>query len=200
MFHVNHDEGHPRNGRAATYTRPHRSTRATPSGSSAISYLSPLLAIILGIVHAALAPVIVVGGVKPNLVLVGVVLITVLVGFMPGIVWAFVAGVTANLLVGDPLGAIPLSMLLVAVMVAAGARAFGRMVWIYPVLAAFVGSVVADLVVIGVGQLVGSAPATSVPFGIVLAAATLNAAIVALILYPARLVARRYAVDEAAAW
>ena len=200
MFHVLHDEGHAQERLRPPYTRTAGSTRATPSGSAAISYLSPLLAIILGIAHAALAPVIVVGGVKPNLVLVAVVLVTVLMGFLPGIVWGFTAGVTANLLVGDPLGAIPLSMLLVAVVVAGGARPFGRMVWIYPVLAAFVGSIVADLVLIGVGQLVGDAPAASVPLGTILAAATLNAAIAALVLYPARLVARRYVVDEAAAW
>jgi rod shape-determining protein MreD len=171
-----------------------------PSGSFAISYLSPLLAIIFGIVHASLAPVIVVGGVKPNLVLVAVVLVTALMGFLPGIVWAFAAGVTANLLVGDPLGAIPLSMLLVAVVVAAGARPFGRMVWIYPVIAAFAGSIVADLVLIGVGQLVGDAGTASFPIGIILSAAVLNAAITALALYPVRMLAGRYATDEAAAW
>jgi rod shape-determining protein MreD len=169
-------------------------------GVAAISYLSPLLAIILGIVHAALAPVIVIGGVKPNLVLVAVVLVTALVGFLPGIVWAFVAGVTANLLVGDPLGAIPLSMLVVAVVVAAGARPFGRMVWIYPVIAAFAGSVIADLLLVGVGQLVGEDRGIAIPFGIIFAAGTLNAAIVALALYPARVLAGRYAVDEAGAW
>ena len=140
------------------------------------------------------------GGVKPNLVLVAVVLVTVLMGFLPGIVWAFAAGLTANLLVGDPLGAIPLSMLVVAVVVAAGARPFGRMVWIYPVVAAFAGSVLADLLLVGMGQLVGDARGESLPLGIILAAATLNAAIVALALYPARVLAGRYAVDEAGAW
>ncbi len=99
----------------------------------------------VGIVHAALAPVIVVGGVKPNLVLVAVVLVTLMFGLLPGITWAFTAGLTANLLVGDPLGSIPLAMLLVAVMVAAGARVLGRVGWVYPIVATFVGSIVADL-------------------------------------------------------
>jgi rod shape-determining protein MreD len=147
-----------------------------------------------------LAPVIVIGGVKPNLVLVAVVLVTVLIGFLPGIVWAFVAGVTANLLVGDPLGAIPLSMLVVAVLVAGGARPFGRMVWIYPVIAAFAGSVIADMLLVGVGQLVGEGRGAAIPFEIIVAAGSLNAAIVALALYPARVLAGRYAVDEAGAW
>ena len=49
--------------------------------------------------------------------------------------WAFTAGLTANLLVGDPLGSIPLAMLLVAILVAGGARLLGRVGWIYPIVA-----------------------------------------------------------------
>ncbi len=150
--------------------------------------------------HAALAPVIVVGGVKPNLVLVAVVLVTVLVGFGPGIVWAFVAGLTANLLVGDPLGSIPLAMLVVSALAAGGARVIGRVGWIYPIAVTFLASVVADLITLGISQLVTEAAPTAVPIDLVLSAATLNAAIAALLLYPARLLAGRYAAEEAPAW
>jgi rod shape-determining protein MreD len=170
------------------------------SGGAIISYVSPLLAVILGIVHAALAPVIVIGGVKPNLVLVAVILVTYLAGFLPGITWAFVAGLTANLLVGDPLGSIPLGMLLVAVVVAGGSRVMGRLVWVYPVVATFVGSLVADLVSLGVNQLVGDTVLTTLPAGVLLVAATLNAAVAALVMLPARALAVRYAPDEAGAW
>lgn len=165
-----------------------------------ISYLGPLLAVVMGIVHASIAPVIVVGGVKPNLVLVAVVLVTALGGFLPGITWAFVAGLTANLLVGEPLGSIPLAMLLVAAMTAGGARIIGRVPLIYPVLAAFAGSIVADLLLIGLGQLVGDAVITQLPSDIILAAAVLNAAICAIAVVPARAIAARYVVDEAGAW
>ena len=154
----------------------------------------------MGIFHAALAPVIVIGGVKPNLVLVAVVMVTCLAGFLPGITWAFVAGLTANLLVGDPLGSIPLSMLLVAVVVAGGSRVMGRLVWVFPVLATFVGSLVADLVSLGLNQLVGDVVITRLPFDLLLGAATLNAAVAALVMLPARMVVGRYAPDEAGAW
>lgn len=137
---------------------------------------------------------------KPNLVLVAVVLVTVLAGFLPGITWAFVAGLTANLLVGDPLGSVPLAMLLVATMVAGGARVLGRMVWIYPVVATFTGSIVADIGSLLIGRLVTEASSSELPLGLILGAATLNAAITAVVLYPARSMAGRYAVDEAAAW
>lgn len=137
---------------------------------------------------------------KPNLVLVAVVLVTVLAGFLPGITWAFVAGVTANLLVGDPLGSIPLTMLLVAALVAGGARLIGGMAWVYPVVATFAGSLVADAGSLLVGQLVTGTPIASVPLDRLLAAALLNAAVAALLLYPARALAGRYVADEGAAW
>ena len=170
------------------------------TGVCSITYLSPLLAVIVGIVHAGLAPVIVVGGVKPNLVLVAVVLVTCLAGFQPGITWAFVAGLTANLLVGEPLGSVPLLMLLVAAMVAGGGRVLGGLAWIYPVAAVFVGSIVADIGSLFISQLVTDAVPAAPPFDIILSAAVLNVAIVALLLYPARALAQRYAPEEAPAW
>ena len=150
--------------------------------------------------HAALAPIIVVGEVKPNFVLVAVVLMTSLAGFLPGITWAFVAGLTANLLVGDPLGSVPLTMLLVATLVAGGARVLGRMIWIYPVAAVFAGSMIADVASLLIGQLVGHAGPMELPVPIILAAALLNSVIAAIVLYPARALAGRYVSDEAAAW
>jgi rod shape-determining protein MreD len=172
-----------------------------PRGPAAITYLNPLLAFLVGILHAAIAPAIVVGGVKPNLVLVAVVLATVLLGFLPGVTWAFVAGVAANLLVGQALGSVPLAMLLVAALTAGGARLLGRMTWVYPVAAVFVGSLVADVASLAIGQLVADVPLVGgVPTEIILAAAVLNAAIAAIVLVPARLVVARYAPDEAPAW
>jgi rod shape-determining protein MreD len=163
-------------------------------------YLSPLLAVIVGIVHAGLAPVIVVAGVKPNLVLVAVVLVTCLFGFMPGITWAFAAGLTANLLVGEPLGSVPLMLLVVAAIVAGGSRAFGGLVWIYPVAAAFLGSVIADLGSLAIAQLVADAAAATPPFDVILPAAALNAGIVGLLQFPARMAVARYAPGDAPAW
>jgi rod shape-determining protein MreD len=154
----------------------------------------------MGIVHAAIAPVIVVGGVKPNLVLIAVVLVTAFSGFLPGITWAFVAGLTANLLVGDPLGSIPLAMLVVAAMTAGGARVIGRVPLIYPVIAAVVGSLVADALLLGLGRLVGDAVGAELPGDIVMAAAVLNAGICAIAVVPARAIAARYVVDEAGGW
>ena len=167
---------------------------------SRMSDLSPLLAVVTGIVHAGLASVIVIGGVKPNLVLVAVVLVTCLAGFLPGITWAFLAGLTANLLTSAPLGSIPLEMLVVAALVAGGARLLGGLVWIYPIAAAFVGSIVADLIAFLIARLVADAAPAPPPFEIILAAAVLNAAIVGLLLFPARALVSRYLPEDAPAW
>jgi rod shape-determining protein MreD len=168
--------------------------------SAAISYLSPLLAVITGIVHAGLAPAIVIAGVKPNLVLVAVVLVTCVFGFLPGVVWAFAAGLTANLLVSEPLGAIPLAMLVVAALAAGGSRLLGRAVWIYPMLAALVASVVADVIGLVIFRLVAEPLQVGIPLHLVLPAAVLNAALVGLLLIPARALAARYGADETSAW
>jgi hypothetical protein len=91
-------------------------------------------------------------------------------------------------------------MLIVAILVAGGARLLGRVGWIYPIAATFVGSIVADLITLGITQLVTDAAPTSIPVDLILGAATLNAAITAILLYPARLVAARYVPEEAPAW
>lgn len=153
----------------------------------------------VGIAHAGLAPEIEVAGVRPNLMLVAVVLVTALAGFGPGVVWAFAGGVTANLLSTAPIGSIPLSLLLAAALVAGGDRLLGRLIWLYPILAGFTASILADLVIIGVFRLLG-AISPVIPFSLMLPAAVLNAAIVGLLLYPSRLAARRMLPDERPAW
>jgi rod shape-determining protein MreD len=159
-----------------------------------------LLAILAGIAHAGLAPAVVVGGVKPNLVLVAVVLVTTSFGFGVGITWAFLAGLVANLLIPEPLGSIPLALLVVAAIVSGGDRVLGRLVWAYPIIAAFIGSIVADLVSLAALSLVGGSFGTSVPMQLILPAAVLNAATAALLLVPLRVMLLRYRPDEKPAW
>ncbi|TME35267.1 MAG: rod shape-determining protein MreD [Chloroflexi bacterium] len=166
-----------------------------------MTYSSILLAILVGIVHAGLAPAVQIGGVMPNLVLVAVVLVTTSFGFSVGITWAFLSGLVANLLIPEPLGSIPLALLLVAALVSGGDRVLGRLVWAYPILAAFAGSIVADLVSLAALSLVGNGSlGTTVPLQLILSAAVLNAAITGLLLVPMRLVILRYRPEEKPAW
>src|SRR5918996_4510710 len=159
----------PRPGaRGPVYSRPSGILEAAP-GDQPISYTSVLLAVVVGIAHAGLAPEIEVAGVRPNLMLVAVVLVTALAGFGPGVVWAFAGGVTANLISTTPMGSIPLSLLLVSALVAGGDRLLGRLIWLYPILAGFAASILADLVIIGVYRLLGALE-PAIPFGLILPA------------------------------
>lgn len=175
-------------------------TRQADQGNSEITYTSVLLAIVVGIVHAGLAPVIEIADVRPNLILVSVVLVTALLGFGPGVLWAFAGGLTANLLVQDPLGSLPLALLLVSAMVTGGGRILGRLTWVYPVLAAFAGSVLADLIKLGVYRLVDDPLVVGVPLAQIIPAAFLNAAILALLIYPVRSLTIRMLPEEKPAW
>ena len=136
----------------------------------------------------------------PNIVLVAVVLVTVVRGFGPGVAWAFIGGLTANLLTREPLGSIPLGLLLVAAAVAGGERLFGRLSWGYPVVAVGIGSVMVDAISLGAMQMVDPPAAGLLPLQRILAAALLNAAIAAIVILPARVLVGRGIVDEKPAW
>jgi cell shape-determining protein MreD len=146
------------------------------------------------------APVLVIGDVHPNLVLVAVVLATVLGGFLPGVAWAFVGGLTANLLIREPLGSLPLALLLVAAGVAGGERLFGRLSWAYPLAAVAIGSVVVDGISLGILQMVDLPLAGGLPLQRIAAAALLNTAIAAIVLLPTRILLARAGAAEKAAW
>ncbi|MEO8246634.1 MAG: rod shape-determining protein MreD [Chloroflexota bacterium] len=166
-----------------------------------ITYTSALLAILAGVIHAGLTPVIQVAGVYPNLALVAVVLVTVVFGFTHGTIWAFAAGLTANLVVSAPLGSLPLTLLLVAVLVAAGDRVLGRLTWVYPVLAAFAASIVADAATLAISRLVGEPVAGGDALALMLPAAVLNAVLAGLLFPLVRLLAGRLGLlEERPAW
>jgi rod shape-determining protein MreD len=145
------------------------------------------------------APILVIGNVHPNLMVVAVVLVTVLSGFGPGVAWAFVGGLTANLLVRDPLGSLPLELLLVAALVAGGERLFGRLSWVYPLAAVAVASIVVETMSLLILQLVDEPFGGGWPADRIVAAALLNTAIAAIVILPTRLMLARAAGGEKAA-
>lgn len=130
--------------------------------------------------------------------LVAVVVVTVVRGFGPGVAWAFVSGLTANLLTRAPLGSIPLGLLVVAAGVAGGERLFGRLSWAYPVAAIAIGSVVVDAISLLVLRMVDEPLSGGVPGQRILAAAVLNAALGAIVIIPVRILAARTAAEKPA--
>ncbi|RPH34977.1 MAG: hypothetical protein EHM90_05150 [Chloroflexi bacterium] len=93
---------------------------------------------------------------RPNLILAAVVAVTALFGLGAGATWAFIGGLTANLLTTDPLGTIPLGLLLVAGLVALLARLFGRRPTMLVLVGGMAGSVLLDMVGIAALFLEGS--------------------------------------------
>ena len=132
--------------------------------------------------------------------LVAAILVTVVWGFGPGVAWAFVSGLTANLLTRDPLGSIPLSLLVVVAAAAGGERLVGRLQWAYPVLAIAIGSVVVDAVSLGIMRMVDLPLSGEAPLQRIIAAAALNALLGAIAIVPIRMLSARTAAAEKPAW
>ena len=147
-----------------------------------------------------MAPVLAIGGVHPNLILVAVVLATVLRGFGIGVAWAFVGGLTANLLIRDPLGGLPLALLVVAAVVAGAERLFGRLSWGYPLLSLALGSVIVDTISLGILRMVDVPLAGAFPTQRLIAAALLNTAIAGIALLPTRILLARAGAADRPAW
>jgi cell shape-determining protein MreD len=137
--------------------------------------------------------------VRPNLILAGVVTVTALSGLDAGIIWAFVGGLTVNLLTTDPLGSVPLGLLLVVGLTAGIGRLLGRHGAVLALLAGVLGSLVVDLVGMVVLMLVGGAPAYQPAslLGILLPTAAVNAVLAAVLFIAARAALSRFGFEPA---
>lgn len=91
---------------------------------SVITLLNPLLAALSGIIYAGLSPLPGLS-VTPNVLVAGVVVVGAVGGLSPATVWALVGGVSANMLVGAPLGSYPIGLLVAAGITVAVCRLAG---------------------------------------------------------------------------
>lgn len=167
-------------------------------GNQPINLLSTLLALATGVIHASLAPLLAMGDVRPNLILAAVVAVTALLGLGAGAVWAFVGGLSANLLTTDPLGIVPLGLLLVAALVALLGRPLGRRGVILALVGGFLGSVLLDVVAAGVLVLEGNVSPGAGPGTLLLVVAPtalVNATLAAALYMAGRAAITRLAAD-----
>lgn len=182
--------------------RPSRPSAAANPRDYPINAISALLAFITGVVHAGLAPVLATGDVRPNLILAAVVAATALFGLGTGAIWAFVGGLTANLLTTDPLGTLPLSLLLIAGLVAGGRRVVFRTRPIVPLIGGLIGSLIVNLVLLATIFASGSQPPElriESLAGLLLPTAALNAGLATVLWFAARAVAVRLGYEPSAA-
>lgn len=157
---------------------------------ASINRLSPILAIAVGVLHAGLAPVLSASDVRPNFALLAVVLVTCWSGARTGATWAFVAGLTVNLLSALPLGSIPLSLLAAAALAAVARPLFATLGGIYAVSAVALGSVVADATVLAMDRATGGSATGPIPIDVVALGAAMNGALAAALVIAAWLIWR----------
>jgi len=174
-----------------------RSSVAATRENRPINAISALLALITGVIHASLASVLAVGDLRPNLMLAAVVTVTALLGLGTGAVWAFVGGLTVNLLTTDPLGSVPLGFLLVAGLLTGASRLVGRSGAPLALLGGVLGSLLVDLVGLIVLVLVGGAPLPQPASlaGLLLPTAAVNGLLAALVFVAARAALSRFGLE-----
>jgi rod shape-determining protein MreD len=110
--------------------------------SQFIYYAMPLIVLIMALLQATVATQLMVRGVKPDLVLLVVLLATLVYGGQGGLVWAFIGGIGLDLFSGGPFGASTL-------VAALGYRVLSRYHLLVPLGAAGLGTLIYGLVYIG---------------------------------------------------
>ncbi len=167
---------------------------------SSISLVGLLLAVGAGALHAVVSPSLTIADVHPNLALVATVLVATLAGAEVSVSWAFASGLSANLLVREPLGAIPLGLLLAVGATRVLARLVPGPTWPRVLAAAAIGSLLVDGVSLVISSVVGATAPGGDLGGVLIAAALLNAGLTLAALAPVGAVMRRFGPERRSAW
>ena len=114
--------------------------------------MTPLLGL-ASILQTTLANRLTFAGVKPDLVLLTVVIWTLIYGGSSGVVWAFVGGIWLDIFSGGPMGLSSLSLMTAAVVAGLGYRTLSRFNLLVPIFAIVLGTLSYSLTYLGVLQL-----------------------------------------------
>jgi rod shape-determining protein MreD len=163
-------------------------------------YLAVPLLLVAAIVQSSAVPHVTVWGVFPDVVLVLVVTWGLEAGRREGVVWGLIGGLGVDLLSGAPMGAATVSMAAVGFLAGTARRSAFRGRAALPSLAAFVGTVVYDLLFLAIVALSGGRVLWLASLGrIVLPAALLNGVLAWPVARLARGAHRRLAGEEGVA-
>ena len=89
-------------------------------------------------------------GVKPDLVLLIVLIGTLVYGLRPGLVWAFIGGLFLDIFSGGPMGSSSLALMAATLVAGLGHRTLSRYNLMVPVGVVIAGTLVYSLVYIGI--------------------------------------------------
>jgi len=112
-------------------------------------YVMPLLIFIAALLQSTVAARLVIRGVKPDLVLIIVVIGTLIYGGKAGILWAFWGGIGLDLFSGGPFGISSLGLMLAALAAGTGHRILSRYNLLVPLSASALGTLIYGIVYIG---------------------------------------------------
>jgi len=156
-------------------------------------YLVVPLLIVAVLLQSTVVTHIVVWGIFPDLPLLIVVSWALLRGARQGVVWGFIAGVALDVFSGAPFGAGTLSLIAAGFLAGMAEPAVFRSHLALPLAAAFVTTLVYDLLFIGVVHLSGG----KVVWGdtilhLILPAAVLNAIVIPVVFVVIRWISKRF--------
>ena len=118
--------------------------------SQFIYYAMPLIVLFLALLQSTVATQLVIRGVKPDLVLIVVIIATLVYGGQGGLLWAFIGGIGLDLFSGGPFGASSLALMMATLVAALGYRILSRYHLLVPLSAAALGTLIYGLVYLGV--------------------------------------------------
>ncbi len=105
-------------------------------------YLMIPLVLLASLVQTTTAAQIEIKGVKPDLVLLLVVIGTLIYGSRPGVVWAFIGGIIMDIFSGGPMGSSSLALMAAVVVAGLGHRTLSRYNLLVPIGAMIAGTLV----------------------------------------------------------
>jgi len=112
-------------------------------------YAMPLLVFLAALLQSTVAVRLVIRGVKPDIVLIIVVIGTLIYGGKAGLGWAFLGGIGVDLFSGGPLGISSMGLMLVALVAGIGHRVLSRYHFLVPLSASAVGTLLYGIVYVG---------------------------------------------------
>ncbi len=122
-------------------------------------YVLPVIMVLLALLQATLLPVVPALEVRPDLVLLVVLAWTMVRGYGEGAVGAFVGGIALDALSSLPLGSHALVLLLAVLPLGWLAEPKYRGNLLYPIVAAFLTTMLYSVLLLTLSQLLGQSPA-----------------------------------------
>lgn len=108
----------------------------------ALYYLMIPLILVAGLLQSTAATRLKLFGVKPDLVLILLIVGTLVYGSRPGLVWAFIGGLALDIFSGGPMGASSLALMAAVLVAGVGHRTLSRFNLLVPIGAMALGTAV----------------------------------------------------------